>query len=320
MTLQATDERDAPLATRLAPFPHTQVIVERLLALWPEHRRYLETRFRVIDPDFEGRIDELAELALRVIGDELDVYCAGYRWMCEAYVEEEFHFRRHGQYRLSTFADTLEQVYSNPEIMGKYVRALLMSQIVWDTHARGFDCFRTDFLTRAPAGAKYLEVGPGHGLFLYFASQVEQIADLEAWDISQSSIAETQHALQTLGATRPIAIIEQDVLVAPTRRDEFDMAVISEVLEHLERPDLALQSLQAALKPGGRLYINAPVNSPAPDHIYNWASTDAFKQFVIDQGFEIEQEKLFPVTGATLDRALRKNLAISCVIIARKPL
>lgn len=320
MTLPSTDERNASLAARLQPFPHTATIALRLLELWPEHRRYVETRFQVIDPSFEGRIDELAELALKVIGTELDVYCAGYRWMCEAYIDEEFYFRRHGQYRLSTFADTLEQVYSRPEIMGKYVRALLISQIIWDTHARGFDCFRTDFLSAAPPGAQYLEVGPGHGLFLYFASQVEQIARLEAWDISKSSIAETQHALKTLGATRPIEIIEQDVLVAPTRRDEFDMAVISEVLEHLERPDLALQSLQAALKPGGRLYINAPVNSPAPDHIYNWASTDAFTQFVIDQGFEIEQARLFPVTGATLDRALRKNLAISCVIIARKPL
>ena len=319
MSLQTAAVPASPITAQLQPFPQTLAIAERLRALWPEHQRYLETRFRVIDPAFEGRINELAQLALKVIGDELDGYCADYRWMCDAFLDEEIHFRRHGAYRLSTFADTYEQVYSRPEIMGRYVRGILISQIIWEPHARAFDFFRTGFLSAAPPAARYLEVGPGHGLFLYFASQVAQIDRLEAWDVSQSSIAETRHALKTLGATRPITITEQDVLVAPSRHDEFDLAIISEVLEHLERPDLALKSLHAALKPGGRIFINAPVNSPAPDHIYNWDSTDAFSQFVTDQGFEIEQTRLFPVTGASIDLAQRKKLSISCVVIARKP-
>ncbi len=164
-----------------------------------------------------------------------------------------------------------------------------------------------------------MEVGPGPGLFLYFAAKSENIVKLEAWDISASSIMETRSALSSLGVKRDITIIEQDVMEAPSGRSEFDAIVISEVLEHLERPDAALQSLRSALKPGGLIFINVPINSPAPDHIYLWRTTDEFRGFVTDQGYEIESVYLFPMTGLTLESAVRKRKSISCVVVGRRP-
>jgi ubiquinone/menaquinone biosynthesis C-methylase UbiE len=142
---------------------------------------------------------------------------------------------------------------------------------------------------------------------------------LEAWDVSKSSIAATTHSLKTLGVTRQVELRENDVMAAPLRPAFFHSAIISEVLEHLERPDLALQALRANLRPGGRLFINAPMNSPAPDHIYLWTHTDEFVDFVRVQGFEIEEALFFPVTGYTLEQAVKRNLSISCVVIARRP-
>ena len=306
------------LAEKLNPYPHLRSVVDETIRIWPEHERYCESRFKADADDFLTRTDEFARLALVNIGDELPRYVADYRWMCERFLEEELHFHREGSYRLSTFADAYREVYSDLDYMGKYVRGILISQILWDPHARAFDIFRTEFLPRLPERASYLEVGPGHGLFLYFASQAKQIERLEAWDVSKASIAETRAALSRLGVTREINIVEQDVLKAPPRQEEFDGAVISEVLEHLERPDLALQSLRAALKPGGRIFINAPINSPAPDHIYLWRSTDEMTKFVEDQGFEVEAAHFLPVTGHSLERAIRANVSISCVYIAKR--
>jgi 2-polyprenyl-3-methyl-5-hydroxy-6-metoxy-1,4-benzoquinol methylase len=155
-------------------------------------------------------------------------------------------------------------------------------------------------------------------LFLYFAAHDPRIKRLEAWDVSQSSIAATRRALDRLGVDRPITLQQQDVLAAPPRHAEFDSAIISEVLEHLERPELALATLRQALKPRGRLFINAPINSPAPDHIYLWKTTDEFVAFVAAQGFKIQSSRFFPITGASLDRAVRQNLSISCVLIVQK--
>jgi ubiquinone/menaquinone biosynthesis C-methylase UbiE len=138
--------------------------------------------------------------------------------------------------------------------------------------------------------------------------------------VSKSSIAATTKALSKLGVTRKISLIEQDVLAATAKPDAFDSAIISEVLEHLERPDLALKTLRATLRPGGRLFINVPVNSPAPDHIFLWTDPNEFVDWVAAQGFEIEAKEFYPVTGASLERAIRKKLSISCIVVARRPL
>lgn len=307
------------LAAKLAPYPAISTIVDATISQWPEHEQYCEKRFADDSPDFLERCDEFSRLALQMIGSSLADYVRDYRWMCEEFLQEEFFFHREGHYRLSSFAEAESQVYANSDYMSRYVHGILISQILWHPHARAFDLFRTRFLAALPEGSGYLEVGPGHGFFLFFASKTPAIARLEAWDVSPSSILETKSALSKLGANREIRIVEQDVLAAPPRDAEFDGAVISEVLEHLERPDLALRTLHAALRPGGRIFINAPVNSPAPDHIYLWRSPEEFRQFVEAQGFEVEQAWDLPQTGVALERAQKLGVSISCVVIGRKP-
>lgn len=302
---------------QLSAYPNLSRVVAEVLSIWPEHDSYVEARFAGDPPDFLQRADEFAELAVRNMGDDIRLYCQDYRWMCEQFLEEDLFFVRHGRYRLQSFAEAYEQVYSRPEYMARYVRGILISQIIWRPHAVAFDLFRTEFLPGIPSGGDYLEVGPGHGFFLYFAAQ-QPLGKIEAWDVSASSITETRSALSRLGVTRDITIVGQDVLVAPTRNDEFDAAVISEVLEHLEQPGAALKSLRSALRPGGRIFINAPINSPAPDHIYLWRDPDEFTSFVEEQGFEIESRHFLPVTGHTLDRALRRKLSVSCIVIGKK--
>ena len=307
--------------SRLQTYQSLSRIVTALLEVWPEHEDYCEARFSDDPPGYMQRSDELAGLVLRLAeGSDIGVYCSDYKWMCEEFLKEELYFRRHGTYRLTTFQQAFDEVYNKTEYMARYVRGILISQLIWTPHARAFDLFRTRFLPVNPAGSRHLEVGPGHGLFLYFASQSDKLAELEAWDVSKSSIAATTAALQRLGVSRPIKLIEQDVLSATPHRDMFDSAIISEVLEHLERPDLAMKTLRTSLRPGGRLFINVPVNSPAPDHIYLWTNPDEFVAWVEAQGFEIEAAEFYPVTGASLQRAIAKKLSISCVVIARRPL
>lgn len=304
---------------RLQAYPNLENIVSVLLKVWPQHAAYCEMRFRDDPPGFMQRSDELAGLVIKLAGGDLSTYCEDYKWMCEEFLKEELYFRREGRYRLATFKEAFDEVYNKPEYMSRYVRGILISQLIWTPHARAFDFFRTNFLSSTVPGQNHLEIGPGHGLFLYFASQEPNLAHIEAWDVSQSSIAATKHALSSLGVTRNIELKEQDVLAGAPKPDFFHSAIISEVLEHLERPDLALRTLRTALKPGGKLFINVPVNSPAPDHIYLWSSTDEFVDFVKEQGFEIDETQFLPITGHSLERALKNKLSISCILIARRP-
>ena len=307
------------LNARLADKPNLTKIVSELLQIWPEHESYCERRFRDDPPGFLQRSEQLAALVVKLTDSNLSRHLEDYKWMCAEFVQEELYFRRHGKYRLSTFKEAFDTVYGDDTYMARYVRGILISQFIWSPHALAFDFFRTAFLPSMPKNARYLEVGPGHGLFLYFAAQEPHVAEIVAWDISQSSIAATNRAIEKLGVTKDVSLIEQDVLLAATEPDSFDGAVISEVLEHLEDPRTALSTLYSSLKPGGKVFINVPVNSPAPDHIYLWRSTEEFVDFVKSIGFEIKNAEFYPVTGTTLQRAKKQDLSISCIIIGEKP-
>ena len=72
------------------------------------------------------------------------------------------------------------------------------------------------------------------------------------------------------------------------------------------------------MRPRGSTAAASVINSPAPDHIYLWRDPEEFTSFVEQQGFEIESKHFLPVTGHSLEKALRRKLSVSCIIIARK--
>jgi 2-polyprenyl-3-methyl-5-hydroxy-6-metoxy-1,4-benzoquinol methylase len=288
------------------------------LHTWPEHELYLERRFHSENQDRLLRLDKIASKVLRIIGDRLPIFCADYRWMCENFLEEELHFRRTGRYRYSSFAEVNRFVYSDEAYMSRYVNGILLSQVFWQNHAAAIDIFGSIFLPGNIQGYDHLEVGPGHGLFLALAAKDPRCASVVAWDVSPSSIAATKVALAKMEIDRSVKMEIVDILEHDVRPAAFDSIIISEVLEHLEDPEAALRNLYAGLRPGGRIFINVPVNSPAPDHIYLWTGTEQVEAFVTACGFHIEAAHHIPLSGWTLERARRQKVSISCVIFASK--
>ena len=95
--------------------------------------------------------------------------------------------------------------------------------------------------------------------------------------------------------------------------------MISEVLEHVERPLDALVALRSCLAPGGMIFVNAPVNSPALDHIYLFTQPEDLIEVVEKAGFVVEATRFAPVTGHTEQRARKLKLPISAAVVARAP-
>ncbi|GAC1308816.1 MAG: hypothetical protein NVS2B3_18870 [Vulcanimicrobiaceae bacterium] len=120
----------------------------------------------------------------------------------------------------------------------------------------------------------------------------------------------------------------------PGRDGAFDVLICMEVLEHLERSDLALANIMRALRPGGHLVMSSPNrNNRFP--IYRW-EVDAthinvrpfatWHEDLIRAGFEV----LFGETVITLPMIWRLGDAFSrtfgvarfgptCLFVARKP-
>jgi Methyltransferase domain len=295
---------------------HIRKLFQHQILVFPEHEAFLRDRFSSVSETGWLFIEEIAAKVLQIAGDRLDLVCEDYRWLSGIVLDEELHFRRTGRYRLSTFEQADRAVYSNPETMSRYMNGLLASQLWWRNHTEMLNYFRDHFIEHNPVGFTHLEIGPGHGLFLYLGAVSPRCGRAEAWDISDASISNTRHALNALQLSRQVLISKVNLFDAPDR--QFSSIAFSEVLEHLERPRAALAILRRLLSDDGRLFLNAPVNSPAPDHIYLFGTPEELLKMITDAGFSIESSYLSPCTGATLERARKLKLTISVGVIARK--
>lgn len=292
-------------------YPALSRAIALQLRVWPEHDAFLELRFKEADLGFADRMAGLVER----VTDSPEELAADYRWLCDRMNEEELHFRRTNSYRLSTFADADREVYSNREFMRRYMNGVLLSHLWWDNHARVIESYANHFLPGNREGYRHLEIGPGHGLLLYLAATDARCASATGWDVSETSIAATRTMLTRLGSTRDVSLIRRDLMEGQESDARFDSIVISEVCEHLEDPRAALVKLRGHLAPGGRLFVNVPINSPAPDHIYLLRTPEEGVDLVRSAGLEVVSTTLYPMTGLSERRARKLRATISCIVV-----
>lgn len=303
-----------------ARYPKLSSLMQLQYERTPAHRKYLETRLSHASPELFSMLEDLAKQISALGGLRLPDICDNYDFICNIVREEEMFFRRHGKYRLESFADANWLVYADTEYMGKYMDGLLLTQIYWSNHSACYQFYKEAFLRNAPEGYDYLEIGPGHGLLLYQAISDERSGSVTGWDLSQASIDHTKEALKMLGVKdRQPSLVLQDLYTVDDNSVKFDCITFSEVLEHLEDPKGALIKLRSLLKPGGRLFVNVPINSPAPDHLYLLRSPEEAIVAVKEAGFEIERAEFYPMTNHTMDQARKHKLTISACIIGRRP-
>jgi cyclopropane fatty-acyl-phospholipid synthase-like methyltransferase len=302
---------------RLAAYPALREIVSTVLAQWPQHQKFADKSIAVHDANDLAVLEGFGHDILTLTEGHLAQHCAHYRWMCDTFTKEAMHFFRTGEYRCKTFADAVAEVYGNREFMAKYMDGLLISQVLWANHAQSAIYYKRHFLAGVRPGASYLEIGPGHGLFLAQAARDPRVASATAWDVSPESIDQARRALGKLGVTRSVSLQQRDVLGVTAEAGSFDAIVISEVLEHMEDPRSALQGLRRCIAADGRILVNVPINSPAPDHIYLLRSPDDAAELVRSGGFEIADIQSVPMTGYTLEQAREGRLTITSMITAR---
>jgi 2-polyprenyl-3-methyl-5-hydroxy-6-metoxy-1,4-benzoquinol methylase len=303
-----------------ARYPKLSSLMQMQYERTPAHRKYLETRLSHASPQSFSMLEDLAKQISALGGSRLPEICDNYDFICRIVREEEMFFRRHGKYRLQTFAEANRLVYADTEYMGKYMDGLLLTQIYWSNHSASYQFYKDVFLGSAPRGYDYLEIGPGHGLLLYQAISDERSGSVTGWDLSQASIDHTREALKALGARgKQPTLVLQDLYAVDDNSAKFDCITFSEVLEHLENPKGALIKLRSLLKPGGRLYVNVPINSPAPDHLYLLRSPEEAIAAVTESGFEVDRAEFYPMTNHTMDQARKHSLTISACIIGVRP-
>jgi 2-polyprenyl-3-methyl-5-hydroxy-6-metoxy-1,4-benzoquinol methylase len=304
----------------------TRSVVDALLATWPDHAKFIRHSFADRSSELAAIRETVASLLLRVAdesGRPLAAWMEDYRFLCEGIVfPEELFFRRNDRYRLSTFADALATVYNDSAFMARYMNGLFVSDVLWLNHARAMQHFRDAYLAKLPAAGRHLEIGPGHGMLLHLAIESGRFDAMTAWDVSPTSVAHTKHMLSVIGHSGRVEVRQQNFLAPDLMKENtgrFSTVVLSEVLEHLEHPEEAMRIIAQLLHPEhGTVWINVPANAPAPDHLFLLRSLEQLEDLLRSVGLAVADSAAFPVTGATLEKAIRDSLPVSYVVVARR--
>jgi SAM-dependent methyltransferase len=110
------------------------------------------------------------------------------------------------------------------------------------------------FDTSYPAGSLVFEAGCGVGAQTVALAARSPQATFVSVDISPVSLRRAKARVEEAGL-RNVTFQEADILSLPFSEAHFDHAFVCFVLEHLARPDKALDQVRRVLRPGGTLTV-----------------------------------------------------------------
>jgi ubiquinone/menaquinone biosynthesis C-methylase UbiE len=157
-----------------------------------------------------------------------------------------------------------------------------------------------------PKGSSVIDVGAGECAYKHLF----QHCDYKAQDFCQYS--GTTEGTQQEGWEYGLIDYVSDIDNIPVPDKSFDVALCTEVLEHVPKPIEALKEIGRMLKTGGILYLSAPLGSglhQQPFHFYGGYTPHFYNKFLVEFGFEIIEIKpiggLFKHVGQELHRVGR---------------
>lgn len=230
----------------------------------------------------EGLLDFLNDKGL-----EPEYVANAYIKMCKDMLTEQIAFKRTGRYTCSNSTDAYENVYSSEEQMSSYMYGLALSQFLWPNHYALFRYFK-ETCSSIDGVRSYLEIGPGHGLYLLEAMHLFPDAKFSAIDISPVSLRISQEFVNHFAHEQVCSFRVQDA--REDLSETYDFISMCEVLEHLDETIPLLNKLHGMTAEGGRVFITTCANCPAIDHTYLYDSVAHIRNELCDAGFHILQD------------------------------
>ena len=241
-----------------------------------------------------------------------------YLQMIKSMFKSQVKFMRTGQYPTESAVDAFNEVYSNEREMLSYMIGLALSQYLWKSHYEMFSHLKTSLEKNKNNINKYLEIGPGHGLFLKNAIDIlNKHTEMTAVDISQTSLNVSKSIITHFYPWKKISFINKDMLDL-TMNSEFDFIVMGEVIEHVENPKSLLIQISKLLSKNGRAFLSTCVNCPMIDHVYHFHTVDEIRNMFKNCGLIIESEKVLPVEDMPMTEIINQKITINYSAIVRK--
>lgn len=295
-------------------------IVDLISNRSPFQKKRLHSYLETCDDTFFQEADELAsryEAFLIERGISMDYAVDAYLKMCSNMLRCQIEFLRTGNYPLLIAEQAKITVYESETEMLSYMVGLGISQFLWPTHYQMFSFFKKVINENAKSVSSYLEIGPGHGLYMEYAlSQFHKLDVAVAIDISPTSLDLSRSIIQYFATVKKeIKFILGDVTKIDFDRD-FDFITMGEVLEHVNQPKELLRKLKTLLAPGGKSFVSTCANSPAIDHVVQFNNVQQIRDLINSAGLTILFDLPLPVEPISVEEAETERITINyCALL-----
>lgn len=256
----------------------------------PLHYKKLKVNLNLIIESQKKQFDELLNLIFQYF-TKLNIkpndLAGDYLKMVNDMRREGLYFLKSGEYSCKNQSMAFDKVYSNEGIMSYYMNALLISQILWKHHFNMFIFFRNNLNVYFNANDKIniLDVGPGHGFFSFIIkNSIPNFQKIDIVDISNSSLIMTE---KIIGKENGKINYHNADIFNFNSDFKYDLIIIGEVIEHLDKPIEILKKLSNLLTNKGVLWLTTPTNAPALDHVYLFRSKNEVDELIRKSDLDI---------------------------------
>ncbi len=287
-------------------------ILEIINELNPLHAKKIRNNSKLFDNEYDAIFDPMLEKFLRVLNDDsfnLHYAVECYLRMISEITLEQINFIRNGSYSNAAYSEVEKRVFDNKEKFISFKLALFISELLWPQHFLVYLRFIEVFKQYGNKTEKFADIGGSHGQYLSYIFN---------WHLTEKPV---------LVYTNPLSVDMVNWFVSTSgyemmdensirkNKNKFDWITMGETLEHTENPVKYIDIALALLVKGGYLFVTAPVNAPAIDHVYCFRSKEEVLSMLRNKGFTLVDE--FQVF-AEESQKLRQGAASVCSALFKK--
>ena len=152
-----------------------EIILDKIEVINTNHALKLRKNLNSVDDGYfqlGNTFFEKYEKYLTTKNLTLDYGVDCYLKMIEDMLQERIKFIQKGKYSNSSFEDVERNVYANSKIITYHMHGLVLAQFLWFDQYERIKFFYNNLVKYFSNGEKYLEIGGGHGLYIFEAMNV----------------------------------------------------------------------------------------------------------------------------------------------------
>ena len=300
---------------RLNKYKNFYLIVDEIIKRSSSQKIKIRKFLNSVDARYYTRAENFANQFLKYLKTEkidFDYSIKAYLKLCTDMMVSQKYFLKFKKYPIDDEKVAYKKVYDNVKEMKSYMIGVAMSQFLWPTHYAMYSFFIEKISDENSKIKNYLEIGPGHGLFLIQAlKKLKKDTNFKIVDISKTSVQITKSIVNFL--------VKKEKKINYTIRNifdfkspnKFDFITIGEVLEHVTKPQKILKQLNNLISDNGSIYVSTCVDCPSIDHVYHFKSVKEIEQMINNCGFKILDNLVLPVEDKPMKEIIKNKITIN---------